>query len=512
MGNEYILEMKDITKEFPGVKALDHVTFCVKPGEIHALAGENGAGKSTLMKVMSGVYPFGTYSGDIVVEGRVQKYKNTKESEHAGIAIIYQELDLIQSMNVCENIFLGNEIMKNGHIDWDEQYKRTFELLKKVRLDIDPREEVGRFGTGVQQLIEIAKALSKDVKILILDEPTASLTEKDSDNLLQLMQELKNDGIACIFISHKLKEIFRIADNVTILRDGQTIVTKPVSEMTTDALINYMVGREMTNLFPRVKHTPGETVLETKDWYVENPKNPEKPILNHINMKVRRGEILGIAGLMGAGRTELALSIYGEYSARAQGTLLLNGKEYKPFRASKEAIKHGIGYLSEDRKLFGLVLTQDIRTNMSLASLDKITEHGKINGDKEIARSYEYVDKFRIKTPSIYQITENLSGGNQQKVALAKSILADPQVLILDEPTRGIDVGAKYEIYELMNQLVEQGICIIMISSELPEVIGMSDRIYVMHEGKITGELEFGKDEISQERLLLYMAGGEKEQ
>lgn len=512
MEKSNILEMQHITKEFPGVKALDDVCFCVKPGEIHALAGENGAGKSTLMKVMSGVYPYGSYTGDIMVESQVQKYKNTKDSEHAGIAIIYQELGLVQSMNVCENIFLGNEIIKNGHIDWDTQYRKTRELLDRVGLNIDPRAEVGVFGTGVQQLIEIAKALSKNVRILILDEPTASLTEKDSENLLHLMVELKEKGMACIFISHKLKEIFAVADTVTVLRDGKTVVTKPVSELAEDSLINYMVGREMTNLYPRVTHTQGETVLEVEDWFVENPANPEKPILNHLNMKIKKGEILGIAGLMGAGRTELALSIYGELKSKVHGNLILNGKSIKPFAASKEAIRHGIGYLSEDRKRFGLVLSSDIRTNMSLASLDKIISHGVINGDKEVARSNEYVEKFHVKTPSIYQITDNLSGGNQQKVALAKSILAEPVVLILDEPTRGIDVGAKYEIYQLMNELVEQGICIVMISSELPEVIGMSDRIYVMHEGRLTGELEAGKDLITQERLLYHMAGGKKDE
>ncbi|MDC7288442.1 xylose ABC transporter ATP-binding protein [Blautia schinkii] len=506
--HEYILEMQHITKEFPGVKALDDVNFCVKKGEIHALVGENGAGKSTLMKIMSGVYPHGSYSGDIRLSGEIQKYSSIKDSEKAGVTIIYQELGLVHSMNVCENIFLGNEIMRNGRIDWDQQFRLASKALRDVKLDIDPYVEVGGLGTGVQQLIEIAKALSKNVKLLILDEPTASLTEEDSENLLNLMKDLKNKGITCIFISHKLKEVFSICDTITVLRDGKTVVTKPASEMKEEELITYMVGRELKELFPRQKHTPGQTVLEIHDWSAENPNNPEKKLLNNINISIRKGEILGIAGLMGAGRTELALSIYGALDAKVTGELVLNGKKFKPFTAPKQAIKEGIGYLSEDRKRYGLVLSSSIITNMSLASLDKLTKGGVIDRDLEVSKANESVKKYHVKTPSIYQLAENLSGGNQQKVLLAKSILAEPAVLILDEPTRGIDVGAKYEIYQLMNELVEQGICVVMISSELPEVIGISDRIYIMHEGCVSGELEIEKDIVTQDKLLYFMAGG----
>lgn len=505
---EYILEMSHITKEFPGVKALDDVTFCVKKGEIHALVGENGAGKSTLMKVMSGVYPAGSYAGEIRINGELQQYRTIKDSEHAGVAIIYQELGLVSSMNVCENIFLGNEHLSHGIIDWAWQKKRASELLKQVGLDVNLNAEVGSFGTGVQQLIEIAKALSKDVKILILDEPTASLTERDSQNLLQLMQELRNSGITCIFISHRLKEVFSIADTITVLRDGKTITTQPTSEFTQDSLIRYMVGREITNLYPRKAHEPGDTIFELKEWTVDHPTKPGSKLLDHINIKIRKGEILGIAGLMGAGRTELALSIYGALNAKVNGKMQYRGEDILPFTAPKQAIKKGIGYMSEDRKQYGLVLSSDIRTNMTLSSLDKFMNHGVINGDKEKLSAMESVKRYNVKTPSIYQKAENLSGGNQQKVLLAKSIMAEPSVLFLDEPTRGIDVGAKFEIYELMNELVEQGICTVMISSDLPEIIGMCDRIYVMHEGRISAEFETPKDEITQEKLLYYMAGG----
>lgn len=517
MGNDdmedggYILEMEHITKEFPGVKALDDVTFRVKAGEIHALVGENGAGKSTLMKVMSGVYPFGSYSGHIKIEGKEQKFTNIKESEKAGVVIIYQELGLVHTLNVCENIFLGNELCRNHVIDWNTQYRRTRELMETVDVKVDPCEEVGSLGTGVQQLIEIAKALSKNVRILILDEPTASLTERDSENLLNLLKTLRDRGTTCIFISHKLKEVMQIADTVTVLRDGQTIVTKPVSEMTEDKIIAYMVGRELKELIPRQVHEAGETILEIMDWNVDNPAVPQKKLLRNINMQVKKGEILGIAGLMGAGRTEFALSVYGAFHAKCEGTMILEGVRRGPFKSAKQAINHGIGYLTEDRKRFGLVLGSDIKTNMTLSSLDKMSARGVIDSDRELQEVNQGVERFRVKTPSIYQAAEKLSGGNQQKVLLAKCILPGPKILILDEPTRGIDVGAKQEIYQLMNRLVEEGICIIMISSDLQEIMGISDRIYVMHEGEISAELKYGRDDITQEKLLYYMAGGKKD-
>lgn len=505
---DYVLRMENITKEFPGVKALDGVTFQVKRGEIHALVGENGAGKSTLMKVMSGVYGHGTYGGNIYINEEEQRFHNVKGGEEKGVVIIYQELGLVQSMNVCENIFLGHEIVNNGAIDWDKEYEVSKRLLKDINLDVGVTEEVGTLGTGKQQLIEIAKALSKDVKILILDEPTASLTEKDSANLLGLLTRLKERGVTCVFISHKLNEVMQIADSITVLRDGKTIVTKQREEMTEDVMISHMVGRTMTDRFPHEEHHAGEVVLELKDWTAPHPEYSHRNLLDHINMKVRRGEILGIAGLMGAGRTELALSVFGALKTRVHGTMILDGRQMKPFHEPKAAIRNGIAYLSEDRKRYGLVLTSDIRTNMTLASLDKLTKNHVINSDKEIEMVNTSVKDYHVKTPSIFQLAQNLSGGNQQKVALAKSILTEPKVLFLDEPTRGIDIGAKYEIYQLMNRLVDEGYCIVMISSELPEVIGMSDRIYTMHEGKISCELDAAKDEITQEKLLYYMAGG----
>ena len=500
--------MEHVTKTFPGVKALDDVTFNVKRGEIHGLIGENGAGKSTLMKVLSGVYPSGTYSGKMFVNNEEQNFTCIKDSEHTGVVIIYQELGMVQSMNVCENIFLGNEKIRGGGIDWDYEYAKSAELTKKLGLNVNPSTEVGQLGTGVQQLLEIAKALNKNVKLLILDEPTSSLTEKDAENLLKLLRELKEQGVTSIFISHKLSEILDITDNITVLRDGKTIVTAPTSEMTEEKLISYMVGRELKNQFPHKDRTPGEVVLEVRDWTVANPEIVHKNLLNHVNIQVRKGEILGIAGLMGAGRTELATSIYGALGLPAEGTLLIEGKEVRHFTHPKQAIAYGLGYVSEDRNRYGLVLTQSVKANLSLASLDKFLRRGVINSDQENSAVNRSIKDLTIKTPTPYQLVENLSGGNRQKVVLGKALMARPKVLIVDEPTRGIDVGAKYEIYELMNQLVDEGICIVMISSELPEVIGMSDRIYVMHDGDIQAELVRGKDNITQESILYYASGG----
>ncbi|MFV0527451.1 MAG: xylose ABC transporter ATP-binding protein [Lachnospiraceae bacterium] len=504
--SDYILQMEHITKEFPGVKALDDVTFQVERGNIHALCGENGAGKSTLMKVLSGVYKAGTFTGDLIYDEEKQKFLTIKDSEKVGISIIHQELGLAKNLSVIDNIFLGNEIKRNGVINKNEQYRRCNTLLKKVGLDISPDIMVKKLGTGIQQLIEIAKALNKNTRLLILDEPTSSLTEADANNLLDLICELRNDGVTCIYISHKLNEIFRIANTVTILRDGKTIVTKKITELSEDALIAYMVGRELTERFPHVAHEPGEIMLETKEWTVHNPDNADKLLLDNINIHARRGEILGIAGLMGAGRTELAMSFLGALKAKAKGEILIHGQEFK-VKDPKSAIQAGIGYVSEDRKGFGLVLSADLKSNMSLASMDRITNHGILDKNKEIANAQKYISELRIKTPSMLQKAKNLSGGNQQKVVLAKWLLTHPDILILDEPTRGIDVGSKYEIYQLMNQLVTQGVCIIMISSELPEILGMSDRIYVMYEGKIRGELN--RNEATQERILHYAAGGE---
>ncbi|MBQ4057505.1 MAG: ATP-binding cassette domain-containing protein [Lachnospiraceae bacterium] len=490
--SDYILEMKQITKEFPGVKALDNVNFKVKRGEIHCLVGENGAGKSTLMKVLSGVYPYGTYSGDIMYNGEVQKFKQISDSESKGIVIIYQELALVQELSLYENIFFGHEILKGRSIDWNETIVRATEMLKKVKLKADPSMKVKDLGVGNQQLVEIAKALSKDVKLLILDEPTASLNEDDSQNLLNLIRELKEQGVTCIMISHKLREITAIADTITVLRDGSTICSLDATERRIEEaeIIKHMVGREMDNIYPkREKREFGDIALELKDWSVFDPiKNRE--ILHKVNVNVRKGEIVGIQGLMGAGRTELAMSIFGNPTGYklTGGELYLDGKEVH-FRNPKEAIKKGLAYVTEDRKGNGLILMQDIRYNTTIANLEALVQGLAINENEEIKVANSYKDSINIKAPSIEQKVGNLSGGNQQKVQIAKWMFAQPKVLILDEPTRGIDVGAKYEIYSLMNKLVAEGMSIIMISSELPEVLGMSDRLYVMSEGSITGEM-----------------------
>ncbi|MCC5911399.1 MAG: xylose ABC transporter ATP-binding protein [Clostridiaceae bacterium] len=504
--SEYILEMQDIVKEFPGVRALDEVNFKLKKGEIHALVGENGAGKSTLMKILSGVYPYGSYEGKIIINGEVQRFNTTKDSEVAGVGIIYQELTLVKQMNICENIFLGNEFQKYGVIDWNHAMAKTQELLKEVGLTTNPATKIINLGIGRQQLVEIAKALSKNVNILILDEPTAALNEADSDNLLEIIKKLKDEGISCIYISHKLKEVKAIADTITIIRDGKTIETfENDDKINQNRIITGMVGREITQLFPRVEHTPGEVVLDVKDWTVYNPELPDKKEINNVSFQARKGEILGIAGLMGSGRTELMMSIFGAYGINKSGEIYINGKKAM-IKGPRDAIEKGLCYLSEDRKKTGLVLGMDIKENITLSSLNKISSMMGINQNEEIKVANHYVDALNIKTPSIEQKTRNLSGGNQQKVVIAKWLMAAPEILILDEPTRGIDVGAKYEIYNIMNQLVAQGVSIIMISSELPEVLGMSDRILVMHEGKLTADLDW--KETNQEGVMHYATGG----
>lgn len=501
--SENILEMRDITKVFPGVKALSNVNFKVKKGEIHCLVGENGAGKSTLMKVLSGVHPHGSYTGDIVYEGEVQKFKGIADSEEKGIAIIYQELALIPELTVYENIYFGHEIKHGKTIDWNRTIVQASEMLKKVKLDVDPSMKVKELGVGKQQLVEIAKALSKNVKLLILDEPTASLNEDDSANLLELIKELKNQGVTSIMISHKLKEITAIADTITVLRDGATICSLDARERKIEEheIIKHMVGREIDNIYPkREKKEPGDICFEAKDWSVyDSVKGRE--ILHNVSLNVRKGEIVGIQGLMGAGRTEFALSIFGNTPGYkiTNGEIKLNGENVH-FKNPSEAINAGIAYVSEDRKGNGLVLIQDIKYNISLANIKELKSGLAINENEEIKVANEYKESINIKTPSIEQKVGNLSGGNQQKVQIAKWLFAKPQVLILDEPTRGIDVGAKYEIYTIMNKLVEQGMSIIMISSELPEVLGMSDRLYVMSEGKIMGELS--AEEATEQKVM----------
>ncbi len=497
-----ILEMKNITKEFPGVKALSNVTFSVAEGEIHCLVGENGAGKSTLMKVLSGVWPYGSYTGDILLNGEVQKYKGIADSEKAGIAIIYQELALIPELPVYENIFVGHEIRRGFNVDWNETIKRADAMLKKVKLDVNPATKVKDLGVGKQQLIEIAKALAKDVKLLILDEPTAALNENDSENLLNLLRGLREQGVTCIMISHKLKEVISIADTVTVLRDGQTVCTLDAhkGEVSENVLIKNMVGREIDNIYPaRERKKPGAVALEVKGWTAYVPALGRN-ILKDVAFNVRRGEIVGFAGLMGSGRTELALSIFGNPDHyKLNGDLLVKGQK-KQFKNPGDAIDAGIAYVTEDRKGDGLILIQDVKQNITLANLEEIAKRGVVDNQAEIKVATEYRTSLNIKTPSIEQKVSKLSGGNQQKVSLGKWLFAKPEILILDEPTRGIDVGAKYEIYTLMNRLVEQGMSIIMISSELPEVLGMSDRIYVVSSGRITGEVPV--EQATQENIM----------
>lgn len=497
-----ILEMKNITKEFPGVKALDNVNFQVKEGEIHCLVGENGAGKSTLMKVLSGVYAHGSYSGDIVYNGEVQQFTKINDSEKKGIAIIYQELALIPEMSVYENIFLGHEIQNKGIINWQDTKIEAAKMLKKVKLTVHPTVKVIDLGVGVQQLIEIAKALSKEVKVLILDEPTAALNEDDSENLLELLKDLKKQGVTSIMISHKLKEVIKVADTVTILRDGQTIcsLSAEKGEINEKEIIKYMVGREINDIFPkRIIKNIGEVELEVKNWFAYD-KKLGRDVVKNVNFNIRKGEIVGIAGLMGAGRTEFAHSIFGNFKKYdLSGEIYIKGEKVN-LTQTKQAIEKGLAYVSEDRKGNGLILMQDIKENTTIANLKKIANASVINKNEEVKVAEEYRKSLNIKTPSIEQKVENLSGGNQQKVAIGKWLFVDPNILILDEPTRGIDVGAKYEIYTIMNELVAKGLSVIMISSELPEVLGMSDRIYVMAEGKFTGELL--TEEATQEKIM----------
>ena len=505
---DYILHMNHITKEFPGVKALDDVTFGIRKGEVHALCGENGAGKSTLMKVLSGEHR--DYTGELVLNGKRVNFKGIKESEAAGIAIIHQELGLIQTMNVCENIFLGDEICENGHINWDIQYQKTREILKELKLNISPKTRVGNLGIGQQQLIEIAKALSKNCKILILDEPTAPLPEDDSENLLKLVRELRDKGMSIIFISHKLGEVLRIADTITILRDGQTVESKPAGDYTEDTLVKGMVGRELNTMFAKRHSKIGDVALRVSNWSVYDGIN-NKWIVKDVELEVRQGEVVGLAGMIGAGRTELAMSIFGALDGAVTGKLTYMGKEHPHFKNANDAIKQGVFYSSEDRKGLGLILTSDIAYNSSLSSLDKYI-NGKlfINKDSEYDKVKEMVKRLQVKTPSILQKVGNLSGGNQQKVCLAKALLCEPKVLILDEATRGIDRGAKSEIYQLINEIAAQGVAVIMISSELPEILGMSDRVYVMREGIVAGHFDNSERTLTQENIAKAATGGTK--
>jgi putative multiple sugar transport system ATP-binding protein len=484
-----ILEMRGITKEFPGVKALADVNLTVERGEVHAICGENGAGKSTLMKVLSGVYPHGTYDGEIVFEADPVQFRSITDSEHKGIVIIHQELALSPHLSLAENIFLGNELVgRGGLIDWHATNTEAQKLLARVGLGDNPAVRANEVGVGKQQLVEIAKALSKDVKLLILDEPTAALNDEDSAHLLDLIRHLKGQGITSIIISHKLNEIKAIADKVTVIRDGRTIETLVTDDVTEDRIIKAMVGRDLESRYPERDVTIGDEVFRIEDWRVHHPTESGRVIIHDANLSVRAGEVVGIAGLMGAGRTELAMSVFGRsYGSHITGTAYLHG-EPVDVRTVPAAIRAGIAYATEDRKRYGLNLIEDIKRNISAAALDKLVKRVLVDGEEEILVAEGYRKSMRIKTPTVNAIVGKLSGGNQQKVVLSKWLYTDPEVLILDEPTRGIDVGAKYEIYTIINQLAAAGKAVIVISSELPELLGICDRIYTLSEGRITGE------------------------
>ncbi|MHA7773842.1 multiple monosaccharide ABC transporter ATP-binding protein [Roseibium sp. M-1] len=496
-----LLSMQNISKTFPGVKALDRVNLDVKAGEIHAVVGENGAGKSTLMKVLSGVYPHGQYDGEIIYNGAPARFSGISDSEKQGIIIIHQELALVPQLSIAENIFLGNECAQRGVIDWRKTNKRTEELLRKVGLSEAPTTKVDNIGVGKQQLVEIAKALSKDVKLLILDEPTAALQENDSRKLLDLMLELKAQGVTSIIISHKLNEVRYVADSVTVIRDGMTVSKLDAKAgLSEDDIVRDMVGRDMTHRFPEHSRKPGDVLMDVADWTVWHPEHAERRVIKNASFNVRAGEVVGIAGLMGSGRTELAMSIFGRsYGRNISGTVRLKGQPIDVSTVDR-AISAGISYVTEDRKALGLVLDETIRFNTTLANLEGVSSGPFLKRNEETKVAERYRQALAIRTPSVFQKTVNLSGGNQQKVVLAKWLFTAPEVLILDEPTRGIDVGAKYEIYTIINDLAAQGKGVVMISSEMPELLGMCDRIYVMNEGALVGELAAG--DASQERIM----------
>ena len=500
--SEYILEIENLTKDFPGVRALENVNLKVKKGEIHSLCGENGAGKSTLMSAISGVYPKGSYEGKVFFKGHETSYHSVKDSEKEGLAIIHQELALSPYLSIYENIFLGHMQTKAGIINWNQYIKESREYLNIVGLHEPPETVVSKLGVGKQQLVEIARALSKKVDLLILDEPTSSLNDDESEKLLDLILEFKKQGMTSIIISHKLNEVLKVSDTVTILRDGKSIRAFDVKgeHLTEEMIIKEMVGRDLTHRFPERKSSPGETVMEVKNWTVYHPEYHGIKVVDNASFYLRKGEILAFCGPVGAGRTELMMSIFGKsYGSRSEGQVSIKGKNYV-FNSAKDAIGSGLGYVSEDRKSLGLVLIQDIKTNIAHASLKKLSKLGVVKSQEEIKEAERYRKELRIRTPSVNQIVRNLSGGNQQKVVVSKSLLADPEILIIDEPTRGIDVGAKTEIYGILNDMIAAGKSVIMISSELPEALGMADRIYVMNEGKIKGVLT--KEDATQEKIM----------
>ncbi len=494
-----ILEMRAITKEFPGVKALDGVTFDLFASEFHSLVGENGAGKSTLMKVLSGVYPIGTYGGDIVIDGKVQQFKTVRDAENVGIAIIFQELSLVKELTVGENIFLGREPAKFGVINWSELYSKASQLLKDLNLPINPKTPVGNLGIGQQQLVEIAKALSQNANILVLDEPTAALTESEVETLFGILRSLQERGVGMIYISHKLDEVFEMSDRITVLRDGKTVGTHNAKDLNKDKVISLMVGRDVGDIYPKSEHQFGEVVLEVRNITAQDTEHANQNVVQNVNFKVRKGEVLGISGLMGAGRSELLMSIFGAHTGRVTGEILVDGKKVS-INTPAEAIKNGIGFVTEDRKRLGLILEQPILSNMTLAGLKELSGKIVTNVNRERKFGEKAKVDLRVKANSVDSIVGTLSGGNQQKVVLAKWLLINPKVLFLDEPTRGIDVGAKQEIYAQINELAQKGLAIVLVSSELPEVLGMADRVMVLHEGHVTGE--FTRAEATPEKVM----------
>jgi len=504
--DDIILDFRNVTKQFPGVVALRDVSLQIKRGEIHGICGENGAGKSTLMKILSGVYPWGTYEGQIFIEGQELKLERgaIRQAIETGIAIVYQELTLVPGITVGENIFLGKEPLERGVINWDKLYADTQRLLTEYKLDIHPQALVKNLGVGKMQMTEIAKALSENARILILDEPTSALAETEIEQLMTILRTLREHGVTCIYISHKLNEFFTITDTVTVLRDGRVITTQPTQDLTVEKLVSYMVGREMTERFPESNRQPGEIVLEVNDLHAVDPEEPSREVLKGVNFDLRKGEVLGIAGLMGSGRTELAMTLFGEYGKITQGAVKLEGQAVSS-KSSREAMMQGLSLVPEDRKRHGLVLIQSILRNISLPNLDRFATWYKIDDNAELKASRTFAQSLSIKAPHLNVQCNTLSGGNQQKVVISKWLMSNPKVLIMDDPTRGIDVGAKYEIYKLINDLTAQGIAIIMISSDLEEVLGMSDRIMVMHEGRSAGMLDIS--EATQERVMSLATG-----
>jgi D-xylose transport system ATP-binding protein len=504
---ESLLEMNSIVKEFPGVKALDGVTLNLYKGEFHSLVGENGAGKSTLMKVLSGVYPHGTFSGEIKVEGTPQQFKTIRDAENAGISIIFQELSLVKELTIGENIYLGKEPATFGVINWSKLYQQAAKLLQDLNLELDPRTPVGNLGIGQQQLVEIAKALSQDAKILVLDEPTAALTESEVETLFAILEKLKQRGVGMIYISHKLNEVFRMSDRITVLRDGKTVGTNNTKDMTTAKIIAAMVGREVGDIFPVSNHEFGETALEIKHLNAFGIDNPSKKLVDDFSFKVKKGEVLGISGLMGAGRTETLMSIFGAWNGKNSCEIEVEGKKVV-IRNPNDAIKHGVAFVTEDRKRYGLVLDQTILDNMTLAALKHFSSTFTTNRTKETVAANGSMQDLKVKANSAMSVVGTLSGGNQQKVVLGKWLLTNPKILFLDEPTRGIDIGAKQEIYAHINRLAKAGLAIVLVSSELPEVLGLSDRVLVLHDGKLTGE--FTKTDATPEKVMACATGQSK--